>query len=94
MKATPRYLIAALLAGASIAATAASPNQSKTSVAPSKDPALQAETDYKLARDACAAKQDPERKACLKEAMDAHDRAINAAKGTRGTNDTPTDTAR
>ena len=92
MKAVSGWLFAAVLAGSSAAAHAASSEATKAPAAPSKDPAVQAEADYRVGRDACNAKQEGERKACLKEAMDARDRTVNAAKATRGTNDTPKDT--
>ena len=86
MKITIRELMCAVALGAfAMGAQAQTTSDTmKPGAGTRVDATSKAEADYKAAKGACDAKSAAEKPACLKDAMDAHDRALNAAKQSSG----------
>ena len=91
MKITTREWLCAVAVGAfALGAQAQSTDASKPAGTAAVDATAKAEADFKLAKDACDAKSGAEKNACLKDAMDARDRATGKASSTTSTTTTPT----
>ena len=60
------------------------PDPTKPAAATRADDSVKTEADYKAAKEACENKSMSEKPSCLKDAMDAHDRALNAKPSTSG----------
>ena len=87
MKITIRELMCAVALGAFAMGAQAqtSSDTMKPGAGTRVDATAKAEADYKAAKSACDAKSAAEKPACLKDAMDAHDRALGTAKQSGGT---------
>ena len=87
MKITIRELMCAVALGAfAMGAQAQTTSDTmKPGAGTRVDATAKAEADYKAAKGACDAKSAAEKPACLKDAMDAHDKAVGAAKQSGGT---------
>ena len=94
MKITMREWLCAVALGAfAVGAQAQTTDASKPAGTAAIDATAKAEADFKLAKDACDAKSGAEKNACLKDAMDARDRATGkAATGKASSTTSPTTT--
>jgi hypothetical protein len=91
MKITMREWLCAVALGAfAVGAQAQSTDASKPAGTAAMDATAKAEADFKVAKEACDAKSGAEKNACLKDAMDARDRATGKASATTSTPATTT----
>lgn len=80
MKITIRELMCAVALGAFAMGAQAQTSDTMKPSAGTRVDATKTEAEYKAAKEACENKSMSEKPTCLKDAMDAHDRALNAAK--------------
>jgi hypothetical protein len=91
MKITTREWLCAVAVGAfALGAQAQSTDASKPAGTAGTDATVKAEADFKTAKEACDAKPGAEKNTCLKDAMDARDRATGKASSTTSTTTTTT----
>jgi hypothetical protein len=84
------WLCAVALGAFALGAQAQSTDASKPAGTAATEATAKAEADYKVAKDACDAKSGAEKNACLKDAMDARDRATGKSSSTTSPTTTTT----